>query len=248
MIDLKKNRVKRRLPTQDVVMNKRVSPVIEQYLQTIYSLAFHSPLEKVKSVHLKERFGSSPSTVHATLSRMKRDGLITFEEHKQIMLTSVGKKMAEEITRRHRLVETFLYKTLGIPWHEVHLHASSWAHGISPLVEEKLTRFLGFPKSCPHGSPFPGLEQEFPPEDMFYLNEAAVGDRLQVIVIGEQLEEQIDTLELLNRKNLVPGSVHQIREKFYQGDTVSFQTSETQITLTLLIASQIGVRKIGTNS
>ena len=153
-------------------MQDRPSIVVEEYLQAIYAL--EQSESKIKAAILASRLKTSPSTVHATLSRMQRDELIDIDKKKEITLSKAGLERAETMIRRHRLVETFLCDKLGIAWHEVHQHAHVLEHGLTPLVEEKLAEFLGFPESCPHGTPIPGSTHKLP-DSFLYLEKTEVG-------------------------------------------------------------------------
>jgi DtxR family Mn-dependent transcriptional regulator len=223
---------------------RKTTPVIENYLRTIYSLLFHSSLEVVKPADLKEKFGASPSTIHATLCRMKRDGWIVVDFKDGIKLTGPGMEKAKILTRRHRLIEVFLYKSLDIPWNEVHTHAAAWGYGISPLVEERLANFLGFPKSCPHGIPIPGIS-EYPPQDMFYLDKAVDGSDLRIIMIGEQLEDSEEIMTYLLENQIFPGVCHHILQIIPRGGSMYFRTDISEFKLNKSIAGQIGVCRVG---
>jgi len=133
-------------------MEERPSQVIEEYLLVLYKLQRDG--EKAKSVTLANSLDASAPTVHATVGRMQRDGLIKVNRSKEIQLTQLGFEMAENIAYRHNLAEDFLCNTLGIPWFEVHIHAHQLEHAMTPLVVEKLAEFLGKPEFCPHGTPF----------------------------------------------------------------------------------------------
>ena len=50
------------------------------------------------------------------LRRMSDDGLVERDEHKLINFTERGRDVAERIVARHRLVEAYLVKVMGIPW------------------------------------------------------------------------------------------------------------------------------------
>ena len=71
--------------------------------------------EKAKSVTLANSLDSSAPTVHATVGRMQRYGLIKVNRSKEIQLTQLGFEMAENIAYRHNFAEDFLCNTLGIP-------------------------------------------------------------------------------------------------------------------------------------
>jgi len=221
-------------------MKERASVVVEEYLQVIYALGADDM--PVKSVNVANWLKTSPSTVHATLTRLQRDNLITINKKKEIILSPDGLSKAEQLTRRHRLVESFLCNTLGISWHEVHEHAHVLEHGLTPLVEEKLAEFLDFPKSCPHGSPFPGENDQLP-ANMAHLNTMDVGDKVRVVVIDEQLEESTDLMKFLQDRAFVPGCQHQILERTEVTKTMTLESERGVTTLPFDIAEKIGVVK-----
>lgn len=217
---------------------ERTSVVVEEYLQVIYSL--QSGDKPVKAVSLSEWIKSSPSTVHATLSRMQRDKLITIGKKKDIKLTASGLKLAEQLTRRHRLVESFLCDTLGISWHEVHKHAHVLEHGLTPLIEERLAEFLDFPKSCPHGTPIPGEDNSLP-RNMRYLSDTNTGDEVEIVIVEEVLEENVELMKFFQDKQIIPGMRHKIIEKTEITKTVVLESLDGQATLPFDIAENIGV-------
>jgi DtxR family Mn-dependent transcriptional regulator len=221
-------------------MNERKSVVVEEYLQVIYSLL--TDKKPIKAVTLTKWLKSSPSTVHATLSRLQRDKLVKVNKKKEITLTAKGLEKAEVLTRRHRLVESFLCNTLGISWHEVHKHAHVLEHGLTPLVEERLAEFLGFPQSCPHGTPIPGAE-DFLPKDTVGLNEFEPGDEVEIVNIGEALEESLDLMKFLQDKSIKPGKRHNIKEKTDVTRTIVLESQDDTATLTYDIAQKIGAIK-----
>ena len=79
------------------------SKVIEEYLLTLYKIIRSG--EKAKAVTLANRLESSPPTVHATITRMQRDGLVDVNKSKVVSLTKEGQKVAEDIAYRHNLSE-----------------------------------------------------------------------------------------------------------------------------------------------
>lgn len=218
-------------------MKDRDSVVVQEYLQAIHSLLSDS--QPIKSVTLSKWLGSSPSTVHATLSRLQRDKLVKINKKKEITLTKRGLEKAESLTRRHRLVESFLCNTLGVSWHEVHKHAHVLEHGLTPLVEEKLAEFMGHPQTCPHGTPVSGGVKSLP-EETRSLNEFNSGDRVQIVVINEIMEESVDLMKFLQDKAIQPGKKHRVREKTEVTKTIVLESETGTATLTYDIAGRIG--------
>ena len=86
------------------------SKVIEEYLLTLYKL--NRAGEPAKAVTLANRLDTSPPTVHATILRMQRDGLVNVTKTKELALTKEGQSIAEDIAYRHNLSEYFLCNTL----------------------------------------------------------------------------------------------------------------------------------------
>ncbi len=222
-------------------MKERASVVVEEYLQVIYSLL--SAEKRVKAVNLANRLKSSASTVHATLSRLQRDDLITISEKKEIELTPVGLERAERLTRRHRLVESFLCDTLGISWHEVHKHAHILEHGLTALVEEKLAEFLGFPKSCPHGTPLPGENNRLS-ENVVSLDTIGTGAEIEIVFVGEALEESVDVMKFLQDKSIRPGRRHKVEERMEVTKTIALNSDQGLAIIPFDIAEKIGVVKV----
>ncbi|TCC22149.1 iron dependent repressor, metal binding and dimerization domain protein [Kribbella speibonae] len=57
------------------------------------------------------------------------------------------------MNRRHQLLETFLYRVLGVPLDEVHGEALLLEHGLSDRLEELIDAALGHPSLDPFGTP-----------------------------------------------------------------------------------------------
>ena len=66
------------------------SRVIEEYLLTLYKIDRSG--EKAKAVTLASRLETSPPTVHATISRMQRDGLVNEKKIKSSDFNERGSK------------------------------------------------------------------------------------------------------------------------------------------------------------
>ena len=91
---------------------------------------------------------------------MSDDGLVERDEHKLIHFTERGREVAERIVARHRLVEAYLVKVMGIPWDDVHEEAHAMEHSISPRLEAKMLEMIGEVRTCPHGHPIGDYPRE----------------------------------------------------------------------------------------
>ena len=130
------------------------SEAIEDYAKAIHALASRSP-GPVGTSALAERLGVSPGTVTAMLKRMATLGLVVHEPYHGAELTAEGERVALEVIRHHRLLESYLAEQLGMPWDRVHDEAEVLEHYISEELEERIAAALGDPERDPHGDPIP---------------------------------------------------------------------------------------------
>jgi DtxR family Mn-dependent transcriptional regulator len=130
---------------------------IEDYAKAIHALSAREP-GPVSTSALAERLDVSPGTVTAMLKRMDAAGLVRHEPYRGVELTDAGEKLALEVIRHHRLLESFLAEALGMPWDRVHDEAEVLEHYISEELEERIAAALGDPRHDPHGDPIPSRE------------------------------------------------------------------------------------------
>jgi DtxR family transcriptional regulator, Mn-dependent transcriptional regulator len=123
----------------------------EEYLQTLFWL--QEAKLPMTGANVARAMQLSAPTVHEMVGRLERDGYITRGGDKAISFTDSGLEHAEEIVRRHRLIERFLTDVLGIPWDEVHEEAERLEHAMSPVLEERMLAAIGDASTCPHGHP-----------------------------------------------------------------------------------------------
>jgi DtxR family Mn-dependent transcriptional regulator len=98
----------------------------------------------------------SPGTVTAMLKRMAELGLVEHEPYHGVSLTGSGERVALEVIRHHRLIESYLADALDMPWDQVHDEAEVLEHYISEELELLMAAKLGEPSHDPHGTPIPG--------------------------------------------------------------------------------------------
>jgi DtxR family Mn-dependent transcriptional regulator len=127
----------------------------EMYLKTIYECVEEGipPLR----ARIAERLKQSGPTVSQTVGRMERDGLVHVMADRQLQLSESGLHKAEQVMRRHRLVECLLTGVIGLEWPLAHDEACRWEHVVSEEVERKLLVVLDGPTVSPYGDPIPGL-------------------------------------------------------------------------------------------
>ena len=80
-------------------------------------------------------------------------------------MTKSGEKVALEVIRHHRLLESFLVNTLGYAWDEVHNEADKLEHVISEDFEARMAEALGHPTRDPHGELIPSADLIMPADE-----------------------------------------------------------------------------------
>jgi DtxR family Mn-dependent transcriptional regulator len=135
-------------------------------------------------------------------------GWILYEPRNGACLTERGIAEARRVIRRHRLVELFLTRVLGLDWSEVDAEAEALEHAISPRLEQALASYLGEPLEDPHGHPIPTREGELLNRQLQPLHEFRTGER---VLIREVQDDDPDRLRRWQALGLMPGSVVFIR-------------------------------------
>jgi len=123
----------------------------EEYLQILFWL--QEAGLPMTGANVARAMQLSAPTVHEMIGRLENDGYITRGSDRAISFTESGAQHAEDIVRRHRLIERFLTDVLGVPWDEVHEEAERLEHAMSPVLEERMLAAIGDAKTCPHGHP-----------------------------------------------------------------------------------------------
>lgn len=212
----------------------------ENYLLAIYSLE-EEGTPPVTS-RIAQRLRVTPPSVTGMFRRLARKGLVTYGERGRVKLTPKGLEIAQSMVRRHRLAERFLTEVLGIEWHHVHEEAQRLEHGLSPLLEERLSAYLGHPATCPHGNPIPGNSPGIPP-DAKPLDRFAAGQWLVLDHITDEVEDDLAAMQFLYEHRLMPGTTFLIREVASFNGTITIQVGEGPlIVLGLPLAGKIWAR------
>jgi DtxR family Mn-dependent transcriptional regulator len=168
----------------------------EEYLQSMYWL-FEAGLP-ITGANLARAMQLSAPTVHEMIGRLEEDGYVTRAADKSLDFTPEGRKEAETIVRRHRMIERFLTDILGIPWDEVHEEAERLEHAMSPTLEERMMAAIGDAKTCPHGHPI----VEGAREQGALLADVSLGASVHVLRFENEAEE---LLHYLKDAGLHPG-------------------------------------------
>ncbi|MCU4297235.1 metal-dependent transcriptional regulator [Brevibacterium permense] len=214
-----------------------VTRMVEDYVTLIWK-AYEWPGGRPATTEMAEQLGVTASTVSANLKKLARDGYIDYEPYGQIVLTDVGRQIAVEIVRRHRIVESYLVEALGLTWDQVHDEADRLEHAVSDLVLERMNAAVGSPQRDPHGDPIPdadGHTADFPSRR---LQETTPGVEVEVVRVSDRSPE---LLRYLTDRGIVIGTKLQVRSISSAASAIAVRVGDESIELALDAADAIRV-------
>ncbi len=172
---------------------------VEDYLKTIYEL--QGLQQNVSTTALAERLNVAPASVTGMIKKLAGLKLVAHKPYKGVSLTKAGEKIALEVIRHHRLVESYLAEALGVPWDQVHEEAEKWEHVLSEDLEDRIDAMLGHPTTDPHGAPIPTREGTMPQAELLRLVDLEPG---QAAVIAEVSDHDPALLRYFGDRGLYP--------------------------------------------
>lgn len=212
--------------------------MVSRYLEAIYYM--WSEGETLRSARLADWVGVSRPTVTVALRRMTRDGMVRMNGRKEIELTAHGRRVAESIVRRHRIMERWLTDGLGLDWVTADEEAARLEHAVSDVVEKRLYEVLGRPRTCPHGNPIPGYSEASSRE--VRLATVSEGARASITRVSEVAEREAPMLlAYLHERRLTPGREIEVLEVDGVGRTLRIRAGGRAVTLSLETAARLWV-------
>ncbi|MDN5858055.1 MAG: metal-dependent transcriptional regulator, partial [Pseudonocardia sp.] len=185
-----------------------MSQATEDYLKAIYHLTTRG--EAVTTGHLARELGVSSPSVSAMVKRLEDGALVDRPDARSLRLTDSGERAALRVVRRHRLLETFLFRAAGVPWDELHAEAELLEHGLSERLEQHIDAALGHPTRDPHGDPIPPRDGRHDEDWGTPLAAAPSHSRFRVQRVSDR---DSAALRHLGRLGIMPGAEIEVAEQ-----------------------------------
>jgi len=112
------------------------SQSVQDFLKAVYTL--QEECERVSTNALAEALSISAPSVTDMAGRLCDVGLLDYRKHRGVKLTQIGEKTAQNVIRRHELIEQFLVEHLGYNPGEAHQEAELMEHVASDKFVEAL--------------------------------------------------------------------------------------------------------------
>jgi len=182
----------------------------------------------------------SPELLTALASRE----LVTVGETHGIRLTRAGRRLAEQIIRRHRLAERLVCDVLGVHVDDTEDAACEFEHILAEGITNSICTLLGHPRYCPHGKDIPAGEccrrdQEEVRPILVSCDQLDVGESAAIAYLATTGHTRMLKLSSLG---LTPGNRIKLLQKW---PGYVLQCDETEIAIEGAVARNIYVRRAG---
>lgn len=217
-----------------------LSQTEENYLKAIYSLAYANS-NKVSTTLISEELNTKASSVTDMIQKLADKNLVHYKKYQGVSLTEVGRKIAVEIVRKHRLWEVFLVNKLNYTWDEVHEIAEQLEHIKSETLIDKLEAFLEFPTHDPHGDPIPDKNGNIEHHKNMMLSSLENDESCVVIGIKDSSDP---FLKFLDKLQIQLGSTIKVVSKEPFDNSMHVETATGSISISHQISKNLFVKKL----
>lgn len=206
-----------------------ISPSKEDYLKAIHDL--NGTYENVSNKDIAASLSVSAASVSEMNARLAKEELISHIPYKGVQLTEKGIKSANQLIRKHRLWEVFLYEKLNFKWDEVHAEADRLEHASSDLLVERLSEFLDHPKYDPHGGLIPNADGtvDEPLTPLLPLEDITINSVFAI----KEVDDDENLLNYLYDNGISLNHNYQLLERDAYDDTVLILDKETKKEITI---------------
>ena len=210
-----------------VASTAALSSTVENYLKHLYAEQHDAGRGLLPMGKLAQALGVTPGTATTMVKALADSGLVKYEPRDGVKLTAAGERHALNVIRRHRLVELFLVRMLGLDWSEVHEEAEELEHAISDKVLDKIDELLGHPQFDPHGDPIPGAKGQLAAAALTSLAECELH---QPVRIARVTGQDAAFLQTLHRLGLTPGMQVVVEARDKLADSVTIRPKGQHVT------------------
>ncbi len=214
------------------------SLTIENYVKTIYNLCLEQESGTASTGAIASSLKVSPGTVTSMMKTLNDSGLAHYTPYEGVRLTESGQALALRVLRRHRLIELFLVKTLGLSWDEVHEEAENMEHAVSDFLVDRIDSYLGHPETDPHGDPIPHADGTVATQDANRLTEWPAGRGFRLVRVVDQSPE---FLRFLSHTGLAIGTEGHVSTSSPAAGTITLFIADQEMALGRDVAEKLMV-------
>jgi DtxR family Mn-dependent transcriptional regulator len=172
------------------------------------------------------------------LKTLSESDLAEYRPYEGVRLNRSGRSLALRMLRRHRLIELFLVRTLGLTWDEVHDEAEHMEHAVSDALVDRIDDFLGHPEADPHGDPIPQADGTMRGSDRTRvpLTDCRSGQSVRIVQV---LQQGSEFLRYLSEAGLEIGGIGRVDSNDAQAGVVQLNLAGRNIPIGRTAAEQL---------
>ncbi len=215
------------------------SSTVENYLKAIYiaESQLTSSQRLMPMGQLASTLGVAPGTATTMVKALAESGLVSYEPYSGVKLTEAGERLAARVLRRHRLIELFLVRIIGMNWDEVHDDAERLEHVVSDRLVERMDDMLGHPEVDPHGDPIPTADGQLQRQPLETLLTCPL---LTPVTVARVTDQDAAFLRFVESHDLKPGQTIQVEARDEVSDSVRLKgRNDLRMTIGARAASKL---------
>lgn len=151
---------------------------------------------------IAEALGVSVPSANEMVRKLDGRGFLAYEPYRGVLLSGLGRRIAEQVLRTRRLWATFLADHLGFSPADADDQACHLEHATTAEAANRLAAFLGNPEAGPLGHPIPATDATIYRRPTVRLSDVPVGAIAEVISVTAADR----TLEFLGAEGIVAGT------------------------------------------
>jgi len=213
-----------------------ITDSVEDLLVTIYRLTRETPYARTKDI--AGCLDVSLPTVSEKIVRLAREGYLDHQWRHGVLLTAAGRRVALQVLRKHRLIETFLVKVLHFSIDEVNDEACRLEHAVSDRFMDAIDNMLGHPEIDPHGHPIPSDTGAIAVFEYQPLTDVPAGTIVSVQQVNDRNREQLHYLQELG---IIPGAEMTVTSIAPFDGPISLTINKAHVTLSPGVARSVRV-------
>lgn len=129
----------------------KLSPAMEDYLETIFKVQQHRKAVRVKDIAKLK--GVSLPSVNSALITLVRKKLVIHDKYDYVELSELGEAIAQRIDQKHKILRKFFVEFLGLDEDTAEKDSCKMEHGLSSETLNRLVSFMDYVQtgSCTQG-------------------------------------------------------------------------------------------------
>ena len=113
---------------------------MEDYLEVICN--YTNDNRNIRAVDISKELEVTRASVTEALKKLANKGFITYGRYDVISLTDSGREIADKIISKHKILQDFFEKKLGLSQEEASINACKIEHVITDNAFKKISEYI----------------------------------------------------------------------------------------------------------